>query len=56
MFYDCIEIGIYEAVVAFVSWIFHCAVETHECGFSETKMIQNSARTYVVFLGPVGFF
>ena len=31
MFYDCIKFRIERAVVAFVSWIFHCAIETHEC-------------------------
>ena len=40
MFYDCIKFRIERAVVAFVSWSFHCAIETHECWFTETKMFQ----------------
>ena len=37
MFYDCIKFRI-ERTVAFVSWIFHCAIETHEFWFTETKI------------------
>ena len=40
VFYDCIKFRIERAVVAFVFWIFHCAIETHECWFTETKMFQ----------------
>ena len=31
VFYDSIKFRIERAVVAFVSWIFYCAIETHEC-------------------------
>ena len=34
VFYDCIKFRIDRVVVAFVSWIFHCAIETHECWFT----------------------
>ena len=40
VFYDCIKTKIERAVVAFVSWIFHCAIETHERWFTKTKMFQ----------------
>ena len=40
VFYDCIKFRIERAVVAFVSWIFHCAIETYECWFTEMKMFQ----------------
>ena len=40
VFYDCIKFRIERAVVAFVSSIFYCAIETHECWFTETKMFQ----------------
>ena len=40
VFYDCIKFRIEGAVVAFVSWIFRCAIETQECWFIETKMFQ----------------
>ena len=40
VFYDCIKIRIERAVEAFVSWIFHCAIETHDRWFTETKMFQ----------------
>ena len=45
MFYDCIKYRIGRAVVAFVSWIFHYAIETHECWFTEKKMF-----LYIVIL------
>ena len=40
VFYDCIKFRRERAVVAFVFLIFHCAIETHECWFTETKMFQ----------------
>ena len=40
VFYDCIKIRIESAVVAFVPWIFHCAIETHERRFTKTKMFK----------------
>ena len=42
VFYDCIEIRIYRTVVvALVSWILHCALETHECCFLKRKCFRS---------------